>query len=278
MSYDNNRPKEVLRNTITIPKESDGEKEFVTCPPGQQTLGLVKIKNATISNAYQTGAGYRFVLRSRAVPEAFVSVEVMAKGSKSSGLFKLLNRMSGGLMTPEIGKDSDALFAFMQKQIGHWFLGTVEHTEWTPPNSNEVITFVRVMDKNLIPHPEDAKFGNCVDYFKKGVRTVSVGESEAKRSGFEDMPDHGKESQKAKSDATEYMYKIVLSDDKEKRTGQLKFLDSVKAKFNAITGNYHTLEEVKKLEKFFKGYYDATPVEEETDFDDSGVEEDDIPF
>lgn len=275
MSYSNQRPPEApLRNTCKVIEGGDDDRDFIPCPAGQQSLGLLKIKNTVIDKGFGIKDGFRFVLRSKEHPEAFVCVETSAAIGHNSHLYKLVFGMSGGQLSSEIAHDHDHFFNYMQQFKDRWFLATVTQREWTSPEG-KVIIFTDVANKSLMPHPDGLKWGPASGYFKKLIDTggkTSVSSAQqslpaaSEPSGFEDYPDNKAKPIQVDRPLGRFVYKPILSADKAKRDGQLVFIESKKGQHNEFNpGNYHFPEKVKELEKYFIGEVEPEPV---TDVDD----------
>jgi len=276
MGYNNDRPKEVLRNTVVVARANDGEDfEYARCPEGQQALGLVKLKNIHYKTQWGEGDGFRFVLRSRSTPEAFVTLDTSNKIGGRSGFSKLCAKMLGKKLNEEELSDPDAMFALAQSFLGKWFLGTIEHQEWAPPDGGDPIIFVRIQDKTLAPHPSSVQWGNCLDFFKDGNSEKKSISGEQKT--FDDMPDHGTSKNGGKSAvATKdksvanaaiagkpvhfgpHLYDFKLSDKESARKAQLKFIVENHGAFNETTQMYHFPEKLgDDYEKKYKGEWEA---------------------
>lgn len=243
-----------LQNTIQVLSGDGGDREYIECPEGQQTLGLVRIKNCIIDQGYGPKEGFRFVFRAKDMPEAFVCIETSDAVGRNSHLYKLLNGMSGG-KAPQPGAegvDAATYFNFMQRLVDGWFIGNIEHQKWTPPDGSREVTFVRVANRYLMPHPARAEWKKASDYFKDYDESKKVKKALAENSPNDfDNP--------KKTEPLNYgmiMYNIQLSDNPKAREAQLKFIKDKGGKLHPVTGNYHFDDQIPELLKRFAGKWE----------------------
>lgn len=268
-----------LQNTIQVVSGEGGDREYVNCPEGQQVLGLVRIKNCIIDQGYGPKEGFRFVFRAKDMPEAFVCIETSDAVGKNSHLYKLINGMSGG-NCPQPGSDgvdSATYFNFMQRLVDGWYLGAVEHQKWNPPNGGAEITFVRVANRYLMPHPDRQQLGKASEYFKAYDESKKV-----KKALSENSSNDFANPKTAKNvDYGEIMYNIAFHENPKQREAQIKFIEAKGGKLHPLTGNYHFKDVIPELQKRFAGKWepkkDDLPPEVSFDADPASTQ-DELPW
>lgn len=264
MSY-GTQTKEPLRNTVRV----GSDRDFDTCPAGQKALALVRIKNTKIKDDYGEREGFMWVFRDRE-SGAFANIKTSSTFSARSNFGKLIVSMSGGKAKIEDFKTEDEIFNHAQRYLDHWFLGTVEHSEWKAPDGADVI-FVNIQNKLVVPHPQDKDWGNASEYFKKGSAKKSVGTEPLGNieSGFESMPN-----------MKTFGYALKLGAPGPGRAKQEKFIEDNGGHYREDTGFFHFPKEIEAIKQHFKGEFASAASSEPSDPMAGPVsfEQADIPF